>query len=105
MKKVLTWTLIAITAFVLLFAAAYWGYLDGIRSSTTLEAAYLPIIAAHSECYENRDWECVRISNEFLATMASSRMNALRDASLIDESISEHVDDFLSWYDSYYQTK
>jgi len=85
---------------ILLFGATYWGYLRGIESQAVLEAPYIVVIQGLAECHENRDWECVQVTNEMMSTMFASKMGVLIEKSMIDESIRGEVEAFLEWHEA-----
>ena len=100
MKKTLFIAVLLAGVFSVLFGAAYWGQRVGIRSSTKIEAAYIPIVTKSRDCYEISDWDCVRVSQDIMAGLLATRLKVLKDNSLIDESVSDSVDEYLSWYKS-----
>ena len=100
MKKTLTIALLLSVVVTGLYGAAYWGQRHRIKASTRLEAAYIPLIRKGQECHAQADWNCVRITREMMAGLLATRLTVLRNNSLIDESVSEAVDDYLAWYDS-----
>lgn len=100
MMKALTAVLALVVLVALLFGAAYWGQQYGIKSSTRVEATYLPMLQNAHECVVYRDWECVESSQEFLATLMAERLQILHDNGLVDPSVAESIEDYLSWYDA-----
>lgn len=100
MMKVLTAVLGLVVLAALLFGAAYWGQQYGIKSSTRVEATYLPMLQNAHECVVYRDWECVESSQRVLAALMAERLAILYDNGLVNASVEEQIDDYLSWYDA-----
>ena len=93
------WIAIVVASLVLLFGAAYWGYVRGIESQAALEAPYIVVIQGLAECHEKRDWECVQLTNEMMSVMLASKMKVLVDESMVDDSVLDDVEAFLKWHE------
>jgi hypothetical protein len=85
-----------------LFAVANWGRRVGVESATIANVPNAILITKQHECLQLRDWECLRVGNEFQAKLLYLQMKTLKDKDLVERSMEEVVDEFLSWYETNY---
>ena len=99
MTKTVIGTIILAAAGAALFGVAYWGFLEGVRSSSIYDAqSYAFAIKQQDACIDERDWECAKVTHEVIASFLAVRLEILEGRDLVDESVEESVTNYLSWY-------
>lgn len=99
MRRAIVTSLFFVAAVALVYATAYFGQRHGIKSSTRIEAAYMPLLQKQHDCLASGETECIRVTNEMMSSLLATRMRVLKEHALIHETVEEEVDNYLSWFE------
>ncbi len=97
MRRVIVISLLLVATVALVFVTAYFGQRYGIKSSTQIEAAYIPLLQKQHDCIASGETECIRATNEMMSSLLATRMKVLKEEALVHESVEEEVDNYLRW--------
>lgn len=86
-----------LTSCAALYGAAYSGHRLAVKANSYVNIMYLMSLRQQWGCYEDRDWDCVKLSTLIAADLAAMWVSAHSEAGILDDSANETAAELLQW--------